>query len=75
MVFSLLLGEALFKKMVGLGWMGVPYPSRNPMQILGGYGYTMEHDMQRHFRDAKINGIGGGSSQIQRLIIAREMGL
>ncbi|MEM2983138.1 MAG: acyl-CoA dehydrogenase family protein, partial [Candidatus Bathyarchaeia archaeon] len=47
----------------------------NGMQILGGYGYTMEYDMQRHFRDAKINEIGGGSSQIQRLIISREMGL
>jgi alkylation response protein AidB-like acyl-CoA dehydrogenase len=47
----------------------------NGMQVLGGYGYTMEYDMQRHFRDAKINEIGGGSSQIQRLIIAREMGL
>ncbi|MEW5913634.1 MAG: acyl-CoA dehydrogenase family protein [Thermodesulfobacteriota bacterium] len=47
----------------------------NGMQILGGYGYTMEYDMQRHFRDAKINEIGGGSSQIQRLIIAKELGL
>jgi alkylation response protein AidB-like acyl-CoA dehydrogenase len=47
----------------------------NGMQILGGYGYTMEYDMQRHFRDAKINEIGGGTSQIQRLIIARELGL
>ena len=45
------------------------------LQVMGGYGYMMEYDMQRHFRDAKINEIGGGSSQIQRLIIAREMGL
>ena len=47
----------------------------NGMQVLGGYGYSMEYDMQRHFRDAKINEIGGGSSQIQKLIIARELGL
>ena len=45
------------------------------MQILGGYGYTMEYDMQRHFRDAKMYEIGGGTSEIQRLIIAGEMGL
>jgi alkylation response protein AidB-like acyl-CoA dehydrogenase len=44
------------------------------MQILGGYGYTMEYDMQRHFRDAKMYEIGGGTSEIQRLIIGREMG-
>ncbi len=45
------------------------------MQIMGGYGYTMEYDMQRHFRDAKMYEIGGGTSEIQRLIIGREMGL
>jgi alkylation response protein AidB-like acyl-CoA dehydrogenase len=45
------------------------------LQIMGGYGYTMEYDMQRYFRDAKMYEIGGGTSEIQRLIIAREMGL
>ena len=45
------------------------------LQILGGYGYTMEYDMQRHFRDAKMYEIGGGTSEIQRLIIAHNMGL
>ena len=45
------------------------------LQILGGYGYMMEYDMQRHFRDAKISEIGGGSSEIQRLIIAKSLGL
>ncbi len=45
------------------------------MQIMGGYGYTMEFDMQRHFRDAKLYEIGGGTSEIQRLIIAKGMGL
>lgn len=43
------------------------------MEILGGYGFTMEYDMQRYFRDAQQNKIGGGTSEIQRLIIAREM--
>lgn len=45
------------------------------LQIMGGYGYTMEYDLQRHFRDAKMYEIGGGTSEIQRLIIAHEMGL
>ncbi|MGW0007378.1 acyl-CoA dehydrogenase family protein [Nocardia grenadensis] len=45
------------------------------LQILGGLGYTMESPMQRHFRDAKLGEIGGGSSEIQRNILARELGL
>jgi alkylation response protein AidB-like acyl-CoA dehydrogenase len=45
------------------------------LQIMGGYGYMMDNDMQRHFRDAKITEIGGGTSEIQRLIIAKAMGL
>jgi len=45
------------------------------IQIMGGYGYMMEYDMQRHFRDAKLFEIGGGASEIQRNIIARELGL
>ena len=45
------------------------------LQIMGGYGYMMEYDMQRHFRDAKLTEIGGGASEIQRLIIAKSLGL
>lgn len=45
------------------------------VQILGGYGYSKEYDMERYFRDAKIYTIGGGTSEIQRNVIAREMGL
>ncbi|MDY6861771.1 MAG: acyl-CoA dehydrogenase family protein [Thermodesulfobacteriota bacterium] len=45
------------------------------MQILGGYGYTLEYDMQRHWRDARIGTVAGGSSQIQREVIARTLGL
>ena len=39
------------------------------MQIMGGYGYMMEFEMQRHFRDAKLMEIGGGTSEIHRNII------
>jgi alkylation response protein AidB-like acyl-CoA dehydrogenase len=45
------------------------------MRVYGGYGFTMEFDIQRHFRDARLFVIGDGSSQIQRNIIARLMGL
>jgi len=50
-------------------------PSNNGMQILGGFGYIMETDMQRYFRDARIVTVSAGSSQVQRNIIARTMGL
>ena len=45
------------------------------MQIMGGYGYCMEYDMQRYFRDSRITTIIAGTSEIQRIIIARAMGL
>ncbi|MGD9945205.1 MAG: acyl-CoA dehydrogenase family protein [Burkholderiaceae bacterium] len=45
------------------------------MQILGGHAYTLDHDMQRHWRDARNATVGGGTSQIQRQLIARELGL
>jgi alkylation response protein AidB-like acyl-CoA dehydrogenase len=45
------------------------------MQVLGAYGYNMEFDMQRHFRDARAATIGAGTSQIQRNLIAGRMGL
>jgi alkylation response protein AidB-like acyl-CoA dehydrogenase len=45
------------------------------LQIFGGYGYCMEYPMQRFFRDARLAVIGAGSSEIQRNIIARSLGL
>jgi alkylation response protein AidB-like acyl-CoA dehydrogenase len=45
------------------------------MQILGGYGYCMEYPMQRFFRDSRVATIGGGTSEIQRNIIAHGLGL
>lgn len=45
------------------------------LQILGGYGYCMEYPMQRFFRDSRVAVIGGGTSEIQRNIIARSLGL
>ncbi len=45
------------------------------MQILGAYGYSMEFDMQRHYRDARASTVAAGSSQMQRNLIAGLMGL
>jgi len=43
------------------------------IQIHGGYGYTKEYPVERMFRDAKICEIGEGTSEIQRLVIARHL--
>jgi len=45
------------------------------MQVMGGFGYNMEFDMQRHFRDARAATIAAGTSELQRNIIAGQMGL
>jgi alkylation response protein AidB-like acyl-CoA dehydrogenase len=45
------------------------------LQVLGGYGYTNEYDLERHYRESRLGVIGAGTSDIQRNIIARTMGL
>jgi acyl-CoA dehydrogenase len=62
-VLKLYTGEA-YKTISDLG-----------LQILGGYGYCMEYPMQRFFRDSRLATIGAGTSEIQRNIIARGLGL
>jgi alkylation response protein AidB-like acyl-CoA dehydrogenase len=43
------------------------------IQIHGGYGYTKDYPVERAWRDAKLCTIGEGTSEIQRLVIAREL--
>ncbi|MEK7366882.1 MAG: acyl-CoA dehydrogenase family protein, partial [candidate division NC10 bacterium] len=43
------------------------------VQIHGGYGYLADYPVERYFRDVKLCEIGEGTSEIQRLIIAREI--
>ncbi len=43
------------------------------VQIHGGYGYTRAYPVERYFREAKLCEIGEGTSEIQRLVIAREL--
>ena len=47
--------------------------TREAIQIHGGYGYVKDYDVERYFRDAKILEIGEGTSEIQRMIISREI--
>jgi len=43
------------------------------IQVHGGYGYVTEYRVERYLRDAKLTEIGEGTSQIQRLVIARNL--
>ncbi|MCG8567913.1 MAG: acyl-CoA dehydrogenase, partial [Desulfobacterales bacterium] len=43
------------------------------VQIHGGYGYSKEYDVERYFRDAKVTEIYEGTSEIQRMVIARHI--
>jgi alkylation response protein AidB-like acyl-CoA dehydrogenase len=45
------------------------------MQMMGGYGYATEYDMERHVRTTIVSTIYGGTSEIQRDIIAKTLGL
>ncbi len=47
--------------------------SQDAIQVLGGYGYTREFPAERYYRDAKITEIYEGTSEIQRIVIAREL--
>jgi butyryl-CoA dehydrogenase len=49
--------------------------ARDATQVFGGYGFMNEFPVGRFYRDAKVLEIGEGTSEVQRLIIARELGL
>ena len=49
--------------------------AREATQIHGGYGFMNEYPVARMYRDAKILEIGEGTSEVQRMLIARELGL
>jgi butyryl-CoA dehydrogenase len=49
--------------------------AREATQIFGGYGFTEDYPVARHYRDCKYLEIGGGTSQIQVIVVARSMGL
>jgi alkylation response protein AidB-like acyl-CoA dehydrogenase len=43
------------------------------VQIFGGYGYTKDFPVEKYYRDSKLCTIGEGTSEIQKLVIAREI--
>jgi len=45
------------------------------IQVFGGYGYTREYPVERYYRDIKLCQIGEGTSEVQRMVIARQLGL
>ncbi len=47
--------------------------AKEAVQIFGGYGYVSDYPVERHFRDAKITEIYEGTSEVQRLVIARSL--
>ena len=49
--------------------------AREATQVFGGYGFMNEFPVARHWRDSKILEIGEGTSEVQRMLIARELGL
>jgi short-chain 2-methylacyl-CoA dehydrogenase len=49
--------------------------ARDATQVFGGYGFMNEYPVGRFYRDAKILEIGEGTSEVQRMLIARELGL
>ena len=49
--------------------------ARDATQVFGGYGYMNEFPVARFYRDAKVLEIGEGTSEVQRMLIARELGL
>ena len=49
--------------------------AREATQVFGGYGFMNEFPVARHWRDAKVLEIGEGTSEVQRMLIARELGV
>ena len=48
--------------------------ARAATQVFGGYGFMNEFPVGRFYRDAKVLEIGEGTSEVQRMLIARELG-
>jgi alkylation response protein AidB-like acyl-CoA dehydrogenase len=43
------------------------------VQVFGGYGYTTDYPVERYFRDAKVTEIYEGTSEIQRMVISKNL--
>ena len=45
------------------------------VQVLGGYGYGVEYPVERYYRDAKLASLTEGTSEVQKIVISRELGI
>jgi alkylation response protein AidB-like acyl-CoA dehydrogenase len=76
---ALLMRSAPFKKEAAIAKLVASNAAmdnaRDATQIFGGYGFMNEYPVGRFYRDAKILEIGEGTSEVQRMLIARELGL
>ena len=74
-----LLGGRPFKKEAAIAKLvasdAAMVNAREATQIFGGYGFMNESPVGRFYRDAKVLEIGEGTSEVQRMLIARELGL
>ena len=53
----------------------VQWVATEAVQVLGGYGYGVEYPVERYYRDAKLASLTEGTSEIQHIVIARELGI
>jgi alkylation response protein AidB-like acyl-CoA dehydrogenase len=76
---ALMLAGKPFKKEAAIAKMVASEAAmdnaRDATQIFGGYGFMNEYPVARHYRDSKILEIGEGTTEVQLMIIARQMGL
>ena len=47
--------------------------SSDAVQVLGGYGYTKDFPVERYYRDSKLCTIGEGTTEIQKIVISRDV--
>jgi len=72
-------GSVEFRKLASMAKLFASETSKRAadqaVQIHGGYGFIEDYPVARYWRDVKINEIGEGTSEVQRMLIARDMGL
>ncbi|MFI7589891.1 acyl-CoA dehydrogenase family protein [Spongisporangium articulatum] len=76
---ALMLGGRRFKKEAAVAKLVASEAAmdnaRDATQVFGGYGFMNEYPVARHYRDSKILEIGEGTTEVQLMLIARELGL
>ena len=77
-IFSAGTGSPYFTTDTGSSLRGIEIEAdvtRRAVQLFGGYGYTREYPVERMMRDAKITEIYEGTSEVQRMVVAKYLGV